>query len=60
MKTYRRVVIALTMSLFLMGITGCKAGPAERVGEKIDKTIEKGGEQIEKVGKKIQDDMKGK
>jgi hypothetical protein len=63
MSTYKSVisvVAALAMSLFLIGISGCKAGPAERAGEKIDKTMEKGGEQIEKTGKKIQDDMKKK
>lgn len=66
MKTYTsvvRVVAALTMSLFLIGISGigmsgCKAGPAERAGKKIDKTVEKGGEQVEKAGKKMQEDMK--
>ena len=32
----------------------------ERAGKNIDKTVEKGGEQVEKAGKKIQEEAKGK
>ena len=60
MKIYKSVIAALTMSILLAGIYGCQEGPAERAGKKIDKTIEKGGEQVEKVGKEIQKDIKGK
>jgi hypothetical protein len=60
MKTYKSVVASLVMSVLLMGLLGCQKGPAERVGEKIDKAVEKGGEQIEKAGKRIQEDMKRK
>jgi hypothetical protein len=60
MKPNNYIVAAMVMSLLLMGASGCKQGPAERAGKKIDDTIQKGGEQIEKTGKKIQDDMKGK
>ena len=60
MKTYKGMIAALAISLFVVGMTGCKAGPAERAGKQIDKAVEKTGETVEKVGKKIHDDMKGK
>jgi len=59
-KIRKSVIAALAMSLLLVGISGCKEGPLERAGKKVDKTVEKGGDQIEKAGKKIQDDVKGK
>lgn len=61
-KICKCVIAALAMSVLLAGLSGCmkQEGPAERAGKKIDKTVEKGGEQIEKAGKKIQDDAKGK
>ena len=60
MKLSKSIIAALAMSILLVGISGCKEGPLERAGKKIDKTIEKGGQEVEKVGKKIQDDVKGK
>jgi hypothetical protein len=62
MKNGKSVIAALAMSLLLMGLSGCmkQEGPAERAGKKIDKTVEKGGQQVEKAGKKIQEDAKGK
>ncbi|MCK9419989.1 MAG: hypothetical protein M0R70_11485 [Nitrospirae bacterium] len=60
MNMRKSVIAALVMSVLLVGISGCQEGPLERAGKKIDKTVEKGGEQVEKVGKKIQDDVKGK
>ena len=59
-KTCKSVVAALAMSGLLMGLSGCQEGPAERVGKKIDKTIEKGGQQLDKAGKKIQENLEGK
>jgi hypothetical protein len=60
MKICKNVIAALAMSLLLVGLSGCQQGPAERAGKKIDKTVEKGEQQIEKAGKKIQEDVKGK
>jgi hypothetical protein len=60
MKIKKSVIAALAMSVLLVGLSGCKEGPAERAGKKIDKTVEKGGQQLEKAGKKIQEDTKGK
>lgn len=60
MKSWKSVIAALAMSLLLVGMYGCHEGPAERAGKKIDKTVDQGGQQMEKAGKKIQDDIKGK
>lgn len=61
MKMYRSLIAALAVILLFVGLSGCKQeGPLERAGKKIDKTVEQGGEQMEKAGKKIQDDVKGK
>jgi hypothetical protein len=60
-KISKNIIAGLVMSLLLMGISGCKKeGPMERAGKNIDKTVEKGGEQVEKAGKKIQEEAKGK
>lgn len=58
MKMCKSVIAALAMTVLLMGLSGCQEGPAERAGKKIDKAIEKGGQEIEKAGKKIQEDSK--
>jgi hypothetical protein len=60
MKIRTSIIAALAMSVLLLGISGCQQGPAERAGKKIDKAVDKGGDQIEKAGKKIQEDVKGK
>ena len=61
MKIWKSVTAALVIAVLVAAISGCEQkGPAERAGEKIDKAVEKGGQEVEKVGKKIQDDVKGK
>ena len=60
MKISKSILAALAMTVLLVGLPGCKAGPAERAGKKIDKTVEQGGQQVEKAGKKIQEEAKGK
>jgi hypothetical protein len=60
MKINRSVIAALAMALLFVGLSSCQEGPLERAGKKVDKTFEKGGQQVEKAGKKIQEDMKGK
>ena len=56
----KSVIAALAMSGLLVGMPGCQEGPAERAGKKIDKTIEKGGQQLDKAGDKIREDLNGK
>lgn len=58
MKKSMSAVAPLAMAVLLMGLSGCQEGPLERAGKKIDKTVEKGGRQVEKAGEKIQEDMK--
>ena len=62
MKIRKSVIAALAVAVLFVGLSGCtkNEGPGERAGKKIDKTVEQGGEQIEKAGKKIQDGAKGK
>lgn len=50
-KIFTSVIAALIMSGLLLGLSGCKAGPAERAGKNIDKTIEKGKDKVEDMGK---------
>lgn len=62
MKMRKSVIAALAMSFLLAGLSGCmkQEGPAEHAGKKIDKTVEQGGQQVEKAGKKIQEEATGK
>jgi hypothetical protein len=60
MKICKSIIAALAMSVLFVGLSGCQQGPAERAGKKIDKTVEKGEQQIDKAGKKIKEDVKGK
>ena len=60
MKICKSVSAALAMSVLLVGLSGCHQGPAERAGKNIDKTVEKAGEQVERAGKRIPEDAKGK
>jgi len=62
MNVLKSLIATVAVALLLSGMSSClkKEGPAERAGKKIDETVEKGGHQVEKVGKKIQEDVKGK
>jgi predicted small lipoprotein YifL len=61
MKIFSSFILTLVMAVLFVGISGCKKeGPLERAGKSIDKAVEKSGDQIEKVGKKIEGDNKGK
>jgi len=50
-RIFTSVIAALVMSGLLMALSGCKEGPAERAGKNIDKTIEKGKDKVENIGK---------
>lgn len=59
-KFIQNIITALFMIVLMVGLSGCtKEGPVERAGKKIDKTIEKAGEQTEKAGEKVRDTVKG-
>ena len=69
LKTFRIGITSLALlTVLLLGLPGCKRpGTAERVGRKIDQTVEKAGQQVEKAeqkidttAKKIRNDVQGK
>ena len=42
MKTFKTIVMALTVALIVAGIAGCsKEGPAEKAGKQVDQALEK-------------------
>lgn len=45
MKMWKKAILITAISIFVMGISGCKEkGPAEKAGEKIDESMKKAGE----------------
>jgi PBP1b-binding outer membrane lipoprotein LpoB len=61
MKKLGQIIIAaIAIVALLTGFSGCQKtdGPAESVGKKIDKTVEKAGQQVEKAGDKVEDATK--
>jgi hypothetical protein len=60
MNMSKSIIAALCMTVLLLMLSGCQQGPAERAGKKVDNTVEKGKQKVEKVGKEIKEDVKGK
>jgi hypothetical protein len=50
----------LAAGVLILGLSACeeKAGPAERAGKEIDKSVQSAGRAIEKAGDNIQDAAK--
>jgi len=45
MKLFKKAVLVAVISMFVMGISGCKEkGPAEKAGEKVDESMQKAGD----------------
>jgi hypothetical protein len=40
MKYYKSIITVLAMIVLIAGLSGCNAGPLERAGKKVDKTVE--------------------
>jgi len=61
MNKFGKVVGAAMVVGAFLTLSACEkpAGPAERAGKEVDKTVEKAGQQIEKAGESIQDTAKG-
>lgn len=61
MKLRETVSAVLVMSALLVALPGCQKqeGPMEQAGKKVDKTVDKAGQQVEKAGESIQDAAKG-
>jgi len=58
-KFVQSIITALITIVLMVGLFGCtKEGPAERAGKKIDKTIERAGEQTERAGDKVRDTVR--
>ncbi len=56
MKLVKIVSAALLLGVMFVALPGCEEkGPVEKVGESIDNTVEKAGEQIEKAGDSIKE-----
>lgn len=58
---WRRIVSLLFVLILVVGamaVSGCKKGPGEKAGEKVDKAVEKTGEAVEKAGEAVQDAAK--
>jgi uncharacterized lipoprotein YehR (DUF1307 family) len=50
MKVLKKAMLIVAISIFVMGISGCKEkGPAEKTGEKLDQTMEKAGEKANEL-----------
>jgi hypothetical protein len=48
MKSSGSIAAALVAAVLMVGLGGCeKAGPLERAGKQVDKTVEKAGDKIE-------------
>jgi hyperosmotically inducible protein len=58
MKFNSAIAAAIILSFAVAGLAACEKGPAEKAGEKIDKTAKKVGEKIEEAGEKIKDTAK--
>jgi len=59
MSILKKIILVLFSCMIIVSFAACKKqGPAERAGEKIDKTIEKAGDKIEEAGDKIKESTK--
>ena len=56
MTMWKKAMMILAVSVFVMGISGCKEkGTAEKAGEKIDETMEKAADKMEEAGEAAKD-----
>jgi len=59
MSILKKLILVFFSCMIIVSFAACKKqGPAERAGEKIDKTIEKAGDKIEEAGDKIKESTK--
>ena len=59
MSLFKKIILFFFSCMIIVSFAACKKqGPAERAGEKIDKTIEKAGDKIEEAGDKIKESTK--
>lgn len=60
MRNAKRLLSAATLGVLVLALSACKKeeGPAERAGKEIDKAISSTGNQLESIGKEIQNAVK--
>ena len=50
MKLLKQAMVVLTISILVLGVTGCKEkGSAEKAGEKIDQSMEKAADKANEL-----------
>ena len=50
MKALKQAMVILTISILVLGVSGCKEkGAAEKAGEKIDQSMEKAGDKANEL-----------
>ena len=54
MKMIKSMLLVFGL-LGVLSITGCKKGPVEEAGEKVDKAVEKTGEAVKDAGEEVKD-----
>ena len=60
MSILKKILIAVLFSCLSLTLASCdQKGPAEKVGENIDKGIEKTGEAIEEAGEAVEEAVEG-
>ncbi len=57
MNIYKKLTIVALVLLFIVGLTACEKGPAEKAGEKIDNITENMGNKIESTRDKAGDKL---
>ena len=55
MTTRRWLAALLVAPALVLGFTGCRRGPAEKAGHKIDRAVDKANDKIQDAGDKIDD-----
>ncbi|MCF8057196.1 MAG: hypothetical protein K9K37_11245 [Desulfocapsa sp.] len=57
MSILKKILIAVLFGWLTLTVVSCdRQGPAEKVGEKIDKGVEKTGEAIEEAGEAVEEE----
>jgi len=57
MSSFKALVILLSALFFMSGLLGCEQkGPAERAGEKVDKSVEKTEDKIKDTADRMKKD----
>ena len=50
MKSLKQAMVILTISILVLGVSGCKEkGAAEKAGEKIDQSMEKAADKANEI-----------